>query len=70
MVTVLGGGAKSRLIKWAELRNFFFFFPIEFYRINNSVFTPPLELFFALLGDFKTDRNLAKTLIFRRKYHN
>jgi hypothetical protein len=31
MVTVLGGGAKNGLIKWAEVRDFFFFFPMEFY---------------------------------------
>jgi hypothetical protein len=28
MVTVLGGGAKNGFIKWAEFRDFFFFFPI------------------------------------------
>jgi hypothetical protein len=33
MVTVLGGGAKNGLLKWAELCDFFFF-PIEFYSIS------------------------------------
>jgi hypothetical protein len=37
MVTVLGGGAKNRLIKWVELHNFF---PIEFYSKKISEFKP------------------------------
>jgi hypothetical protein len=34
---VLGGGVKNGLIKWAELHDFFFFFPIQWYRLKESL---------------------------------